>query len=186
MATNAQCKQLEALGRTLLETLGEDPDREGLQDTPRRFARYWQEFLHYDAGTVDTTFHTTTIDQMVVVSGIRVWSLCEHHLLPFWCDVAVGYITRVKVVGLSKIPRICQRHAHKLQLQERLVDDIANELIDITESPDIAVVAKGVHTCMAMRGIKSEGVMTSSVMRGRFKSNHQTRMEFFKLVELSS
>lgn len=186
MAINAQCKQLEALGRTLLETLGEDPDREGLQDTPQRFARYWQEFLHYDAGAVDTTFHTTTVDQMVVVSGIRVWSLCEHHLLPFWCDLAVGYITRVKVVGLSKIPRICQRHAHKLQLQERLVDDIANELIRITESPDVAVVAKGVHTCMAMRGVKSEGAMTTSIMRGRYKSNHQTRMEFFKLVEFSA
>jgi GTP cyclohydrolase I len=185
MAINAQFEQLEHLGRNLLEILGEDPDRAGLRETPQRFARYWQEFLDYDAGKTDTTFETVQVDQMVVVSKMRVWSLCEHHLLPFWCDISIGYITVAKVIGLSKLPRICQRHAHKLQLQERLIDEIANEVEAITQSPDVAVIAKGTHTCMAMRGVKSDGVMTSSVMRGRYKSNHHTRMEFLSLVQLS-
>ena len=105
-------KTLEQLATDLLTAIGENPDRPGLQDTPRRFAKYWQEFVNYDAGTIDTTFETVTVDQMVVVSGIRVWSLCEHHLLPFWCDLSVGYITRDRVIGLSKIPRICQKYAH--------------------------------------------------------------------------
>tara|TARA_B100000949_G_scaffold128601_2_gene113427 strand:- start:5049 stop:5603 length:555 start_codon:yes stop_codon:yes gene_type:complete len=176
-------KTLEQLATDLLTAIGENPDRPGLQDTPRRFAKYWQEFVNYDAGTIDTTFETVTVDQMVVVSGIRVWSLCEHHLLPFWCDLSVGYITRDRVIGLSKIPRICQKHAHRLQLQERLVDDIATEVSKITNSPSVTVVAKGVHTCMSMRGIKSDGVMVSSVMRGQFKDHHQTRMEFLELTK---
>lgn len=189
METNAQSKELEALGLRLLELLGEDPTRQGLQDTPRRFAKYWQEFLHYDAGTIDTTFDirkSVMVDQMIVVSSIRVWSLCEHHLLPFRCDISVGYITNTTVLGLSKIPRICHRHAHRLQLQERLIDDIATELVTLTGSPDVAVVGTGLHTCMAMRGIKSESSMTSSVMRGRFKENHHTRMEFLSLCSSST
>jgi len=183
MEINEQYEKLERLARDLISTIGEDIDRPGLQDTPRRFAKYWQEFINYDAGTIDTTFETVTVDQMVVVSGIRVWSLCEHHLLPFWCDVSVGYITKDRVIGLSKIPRICQKYSHRLQLQERLIDDIANEVSEITNSPSVTVVAKGVHTCMSMRGIKSDGVMVSSVMRGQFKKHHQTRMEFLKLCE---
>ena len=183
METDAQFNRLRMLCHELLTVIGEDPDRPGLQDTPKRFAKYWQEFIGYDPGTIDTTFDTVTVDQMVVVSGIRVWSLCEHHLLPFWCDIAVGYITRDRVIGLSKIPRICHRYAHRLQLQERLVDDIATELCRVTNSPDVGVVAKGVHTCMSMRGIKSDGVMVSSVMRGHFKDDHNTRMEFLELAK---
>ena len=183
MAIDAQFDKLERIARDLLSTIGEDIDRPGLRETPRRFAKHWQEFVRYDAGEIDTTFHTVTVDQMVAVSGIRVWSLCEHHLLPFWCDISVGYITKDRVIGLSKIPRICQKHAHRLQLQERLVDDIATEVSKITNSPSVTVIAKGVHTCMSMRGIKSDGVMVSSVMRGQFKDHHQTRMEFLELTK---
>jgi len=183
MAIDAQFDKLERIARDLLSTIGEDIDRPGLRKTPRRFAKYWQEFIDYDAGTIDTTFDTVTVDQMVVVSGIRAWSLCEHHLLPFSCDLSVGYITTDRVIGLSKIPRICQKYAHRLQLQERLVDDIATEVSEITNSPSVTVVAKGVHTCMCMRGIKSDGVMVSSVMRGKFKDHHQTRMEFLELTK---
>jgi GTP cyclohydrolase I len=186
METNEQYKKLCKLGEQLLLILDEDPRRDGLRDTPQRFAKHWQEFLNYDAGKIETTFESISVDQMVAVSKIRVWSLCEHHLLPFWCDLSVGYITKAKVLGLSKIPRICQRHAHRLQLQERLVDDIATDLSRLTESPDVAVVGVGLHTCMAMRGIKSDSFMTSSVMRGRFKSNHHTRMEFLSLCQTSS
>ena len=182
MDNDAQYDRLVQLGTDLLKTIGEDPDRAGLQETPQRFARYWQEFLSYDAGTVDTTFTSVVVDQMVVVSGIKVWSLCEHHLLPFWCDIAVGYITKERVIGLSKIPRICHRHAHRRQLQEQLIDHIAANLIEVCGSPSVAVIGKGVHTCMTMRGIKSDGVMTSSVMRGRFKESHDTRMEFLSLA----
>jgi GTP cyclohydrolase I len=183
METDERYKQLERLATDLLTVIGEDPNRAGLKDTPKRFAKYWQEFIEYDAGKIDTTFDTVTVDQMVAVSGIRVWSLCEHHLLPFWCDIAVGYITRDRVIGLSKIPRICHQQAHKLQLQERLVDDIATEISAITGSPSVCVIAKGVHTCMSMRGIKSDGVMVSSVMRGQFKDHHETRMEFLELAK---
>ena len=183
METGEQFNRLRSLGESLLETIGEDPTREGLKGTPERFARYWQEFMNYDAGVTDTTFQTVTVDQMVVVSGIRVWSLCEHHLLPFWCDISVGYITRERVIGLSKIPRVCHKHAHRLQLQERLIDDVASEISTIARSPSVAVVGKGVHTCMVMRGIKSDGVMVSSVMRGQFKEHHQTRMEFLELAK---
>ena len=183
MDNDAQYDRLVRLGTDLLTTIGEDPDRAGLQGTPQRFARYWQEFLAYDAGTVDTTFTSVVVDQMVVVSGIKVWSLCEHHLLPFSCDIAVGYITRDRVIGLSKIPRICQRHAHRLQLQEQLIDNIAEDLSAVCGSPDVAVIGKGVHTCMTMRGVKSDGVMISSVMRGRFKESHDTRIEFLSLAE---
>lgn len=186
MEINEQYDELCKLGKKLLVTLGEDSNRQGLKDTPQRFAKYWQEFLHYDAGKVETTFESVTVDQMVVVSGIRVWSLCEHHLLPFWCDMSVGYITRGKVLGLSKIPRICQRHAHRLQLQERLVHDVAQEIIALAETPDVAVIGKGLHTCMAMRGIKSDGLMTSSVMQGVFKSSHHTRLEFLSIVSSDS
>lgn len=183
MAINAQYKQLEQVAEQLLTIIGEDIERPGLQDTPRRFAKYWQEFIDYDAGAIDTTFESVVVDQMVVVSGIRIWSLCEHHLLPFWCDLSVGYITTDRVIGLSKIPRICHKYAHRLQLQERLVDDIATEISKITNSASVTVVAKGVHTCMSMRGIKSDGVMISSVVRGKFKENPQSRMEFLELIK---
>jgi|TARA_R110000824_G_scaffold381763_1_gene574656 GTP cyclohydrolase I len=182
METDAQYKKLVRVAQDLLTVIGEDPDRSGLKDTPKRFARYWQEFIGYDPGVINTTFETVTVDQMVVVSGIRVWSLCEHHLLPFWCDISVGYITNEKVIGLSKIPRICHQYAHRLQLQERLLDEIASELSVIANTQSVAVIGKGVHSCMSMRGIKSDGVMMSSVMRGQFKKNHETRMEFFQLL----
>src|SRR5579872_4051622 len=100
------------LGRELLVALGEDPNREGLQDTPRRWAAWWREFIEYKPGTTDTSFEATTANQMVVVSGIRVYSLCEHHLLPFWCDISVGYIVHERVLGLSKFARIAEQVAH--------------------------------------------------------------------------
>ena len=108
--------RLLELGRELLIAIGEDPDREGLQDTPRRWANWWREFIEYDAGTTDTSFNSVSTDQMVCVSGMRVFSLCEHHLLPMWCDVAIGYIPRDKVLGLSKFARIAHKFAHQLQV----------------------------------------------------------------------
>lgn len=175
--------KLLELGRELLLALGEDPDREGLLDTPRRWADAWREFIEYDPGTTDTCFDSVATDQMVCVSGMRVASLCEHHLLPFWCDVSIGYITGKKVLGLSKFARIAHQFAHRLQLQERLGQQIADEVSRITGTQDVAVVLKGQHLCMTSRGIRTPGTMTSSVMRGVFRAESETRMEFLRLIE---
>ena len=97
------------IGRELLIALGEDPNREGLKDTPRRWADWWQEFIDYDPGRTDTCFHSVSTDQMVVVSGMRVFSLCEHHLLPFWFDISICYMANDMVLGLSKFARIAHQ-----------------------------------------------------------------------------
>ncbi len=174
------------IGHDLLLALGENPEREGLAETPRRFADAWREFVEYRPGNTDTCFEHISTDQMVVVSGMRVWSLCEHHLLPFWCDISIGYIARDKVLGLSKFARIAHKCAHRLQLQERLVDQIAEEIAAITQTHDIAVLARGRHLCMEMRGIRTSGLMTSSVMLGVFRSKNEARMEFLQLVKEGS
>lgn len=175
-------QRLQALCRELLLLIGEDPDRPGLVDTPRRWANWWIEFMTYDPGRIETVFESTETDQMVVVSGIRVWSLCEHHLLPFWCDVAIGYIANGKVLGLSKFARIAHHYAHRLQLQEQLVQQIADQVSDVTGCSDVAVLASGRHLCMEMRGVKTPGLMTSSVMRGAFREQPAARQEFFMLA----
>ena len=175
--------RLLALGRELLLAIGEDPDREGLRETPRRWADAWREFIEYDPGTTETTFSSVAADQMVCVSGIWIASLCEHHLLPFWCDVSIGYIPNEKVLGLSKFARIAHQFAHRLQLQERLGEQIADEISRITGTQNVAVVLKGEHYCMAARGIRSPARMTSSVMRGVFRTESQIRMEFLRLIE---
>lgn len=174
--------RLLELGRELLLAIGEDPDREGLLETPRRWADSWREFIEYDPGTTDTVFATSSADQMVTVSGMRVSSLCEHHLLPFWCDVAIGYIADGKVLGLSKFARIAHQFAHQLQLQERLGQQIADEVSRITGTENVAVVLKGEHLCMTTRGIRTPGTMSSSVMRGVFRDEYETRMEFLRLI----
>ena len=174
--------KLQLLGRALLLAIGENPDREGLQDTPKRFAKWWAEFIDYDPGETNRTFEAVTTDQMVVISGVKVWSLCEHHLLPFWADVSIGYIATDKVLGLSKFARIAHKFAHKLQIQERLTHEIADEVSKITQSENVAVVTTGEHLCMTMRGIKTGGLMTSSTMRGVFMAEPSARQEFLTLV----
>jgi len=176
--------KVERLYRDLLKTIGEDPQREGLIETPRRAAAAWLEFMRYKETNADSTFEVVEADQMVVVQDIRVWSLCEHHLLPFWCDLSIGVLTGSKVLGLSKFARIAHKHAHKLQIQERLVADIATDISAVTGTPDVAVFAKGVHTCAAMRGIKTPLTMKTSVMRGAFRTDLSTRAEFLKVVSL--
>jgi GTP cyclohydrolase I len=141
----------------------------------------WHEFIDYDPGKLDTCFETTKADQLVVVSGMRVWSFCEHHLLPFWCDVSCGYTTDQNIIGLSKFARIAHKHAHSLQVQERLVEQMADDIQAMTKSENVGVVARGVHTCMVMRGIRTEGTMTSSAMRGAFRHNASMREEFLSL-----
>jgi GTP cyclohydrolase I len=174
-------KHLEALCRELLVTIGEDPDREGLEGTPRRFARWWSEFIEYDDRNAATSFQTVQADQLGVVRGMRVWSICEHHLLPFSCAVSIGYITTDRVLGLSKFARIAHQAAHRLQLQERLAEQIADAIAVASGSPNVAVVASGIHMCMASRGIRSDGEMVTSVVRGSFREDASQRAEFMRL-----
>lgn len=175
-------ERVKWLGRELLIALGENPDRPGLRDTPRRWASSWREFLEYDPGKTDTCFAAASTDQMVCVSGIRVWSVCEHHMLPFWADVSIGYITHDVVLGLSKFARIAHGCAHRLQLQEQLGKQIADEVSRLTGTDDVAVVLSGEHLCMVSRGIRSPGLMHSSVMRGGFREKPEARQEFLTMI----
>jgi GTP cyclohydrolase I len=175
--------RLLELGRELLIALGEDPEREGLQGTPQRWANWWREFIEYDPGKTDTTFNSVSTDQVVCVSGMRVFSLCEHHLLPMWCDVAIGYVPDGKVLGLSKFARIAHQYAHRLQVQERLGHQIADEVSRVTGSKHVAVLIKGEHLCMTSRGIRTPAVMTSSVMRGCFRTDANLRAEFMQMIQ---
>lgn len=174
--------RVKSLTAELLKALGEDPTREGLVETPRRIADFWREFIEYDTGKIDTTFDAVKHNQMVAVTGMRVWSMCEHHMLPFWCDVSIAYIAEDKVLGLSKFARIAHKHAHKLTLQEQLVSDIANDLKDILGTENIAVMAKGEHLCMTMRGIKTPHRMISTALSGKFHQTEQ-RMEFLRIID---
>ena len=170
------------IGRRLLKEIGEDPERDGLRDTPARFARWWREFTDYDPGTISTLFETSSTSQMVTVSDIEVWSLCEHHLLPFRCSVTISYRPTASLLGLSKFARIAHHHAHRLQVQERLVNDIAQDIATTTGSPDVAVIARGEHLCMTMRGIKTSANMTSTAYLGAYDTDPAIRAELHALT----
>ncbi|MFE4667814.1 GTP cyclohydrolase I [Streptomyces sp. NPDC056716] len=173
---------LVGLARQLLKEIGEDPDRDGLRDTPTRFARWWREFIDYEPGSVGTLFESTGSRQWVIVSDIQVWSLCEHHLLPFNCSVTIAYRPDDKLLGLSKFARIAHRHAHKLQVQERLVAEIADDITELSGAQDVAVIARGEHLCMTMRGIKAAAQMTSTAYRGALGEDAGLRAEMFSLL----
>lgn len=176
--------RVAGLVRDLLEAIGYDPDDPGIKETPRRVADWWREFLEYDPGKVGTVFEAATSNGMVAVTGMKVWSLCEHHLLPFWCDVAVAYVPNGSVLGLSKFGRIAHGHAHGLQLQERLVAGIADDVVRLTGSPDVAVLGRGEHLCMTMRGIGTPHRMISTAYRGSFDTDPIQRGEFLRVAGL--
>jgi len=164
--------------RDLLVAIGEDPNRDGLVNTPERVARFWREFIEYNPGTIDTTFESDSNGQVVTVSNMRVWSLCEHHLLPFWCDVTIAYIAGDRIPGLSKFARAAHLVAHKLQIQEGMTRELADLLETMTGSNDVAVNVRGEHTCMIMRGIRTSGKMMTRNLRGRFDRDALLRSEF--------
>ena len=168
----------------LLTAIGEDPMREGLRETPDRFARMWAEFIEFDPGKTETTFeqHQSAAGQMVCVTGMRVYSMCEHHLLPFACDVAVAYVPAGKIMGLSKFARIAKQFARRLQNQERLVAQIAEEVRRISGSADVAVMASGPHLCMMMRGAEMPSTMHSTAFSGVFDTDSPQRAEFVALA----
>lgn len=153
-----------------------------MEKTPARYAKWWDEFINYHPGNTATTFPVEHVDQMVVVSGIDTWSLCAHHLLPFSARVSIGYIADTHVLGLSKFARIAHEHAHKPTSQEQLVADIADGISKVTGTKDVAVIASGHHLCMAMRGVKTPAMMTTSVARGAFRNQPETRAEWLGLL----
>jgi GTP cyclohydrolase I len=172
------------LVRELLIALGEDPHREGLLNTPARVAAWWRDFLSPDASAMATCFtETHASDQLVVVGGLNVWSLCEHHMLPVKLDVYVGYLADGTVLGLSKFGRIAQRYAGRLQMQERFTRQLADEVGEAIGSEDVAVTVHGVHLCMSMRGVRMETARTSTVQAGgRFKTDLLLSQQFLALT----
>jgi len=169
----------------LLYYLGEDPEREGLEETPARVARFWREFIEYDPGNLDATFESVSeADQMVVVRKISFYSMCEHHLLPIIGTAAVAYIPSERVLGLSKIPRVVAKHASRLQLQERIANGVANELVDLAGTKNVAVYLEADHLCTQMRGIRSPcAQMVTTVMLGDFRDEPETRAEFLSMIK---
>lgn len=175
------------LVRQMLIELGEDPEREGLLKTPERVAKSY-EFLtrgyHQDLEkVVNGALFKAESDDMVIVRDIEFFSLCEHHMLPFFGKCHVGYIPREKIIGVSKIARIVDVFARRLQVQERMTNQIAQALMNILDAEGVGVVVEGQHLCMQMRGVeKQHSVMTSSSMRGSFRRSLATRNEFTRLI----
>ncbi len=187
---SAGTKELEENVRTLLRLIGEDPAREGLRQTPRRVAQS-MEFLTAGyrkdiTSELNGAIFTEKYDEMVIVKDIDYFSMCEHHLLPFYGKAHVAYIPKGKIVGLSKIPRIVEVFSRRLQVQERLTQQIAETLYNLLEPDGVAVVIEGRHLCMMMRGVeKQNSVATTSAMLGSFRDDERTRNEFLKLINTS-
>ncbi|HEX5807929.1 MAG TPA: GTP cyclohydrolase I FolE [Anaerolineales bacterium] len=171
----------------LIRAIGEDPDREGLQNTPDRVARMYAELLSGYSMDPDKIINgalfNINYDEMVLVRDIEFYSLCEHHMLPFLGRAHVAYLPKGKVIGLSKIPRIVEMYARRLQVQERMTRQIADLLQHMLEPQGVAVVVEGMHLCSMMRGVKKHGArMTTSAMHGAFRANLATRQEFLENI----
>lgn len=180
--------------RRLIEYAGEDPNREGLLETPKRFEKawkFWTSGYGKDPKDIAKAFEnpnsgedgTPEIDQLIVVPKIDYYSMCEHHLAPFYGQVHIGYLPNKKVLGLSKFARITDIFARRLQIQERLTQEIANAIMEIVDPLGVAVVVKGIHLCMRSRGVeKQNSEMVTSVMLGKFRQEADLRSEFLSLI----
>jgi GTP cyclohydrolase I len=179
--------RMHALVEQMLSELGEDPSRQGLRATPKRVARAFRELTDgYGQSASDVVAGAVfdqDYDEMVLVKDIPFYSLCEHHMLPFFGSCHVGYLPKGKVVGLSKIPRLVGMFAHRLQLQERMTTEIAEALNDELAPRGVGVVVEARHLCMEMRGVqKTGGQLITSCMLGTFRKDARTRAEFLDLV----
>ena len=179
---------IEPLVRELLPLLGEDPEREGLVRTPERVARALEYLTRgYDMDLeelLNDAFFNEECNEMVLVKNIEFYSMCEHHMLPFYGKVHVAYLPKGKIIGLSKIPRLVDMFARRLQVQERLTNQIASTLKEVLDPYGVAVVVEGKHLCMMMRGVeKQNSYVTSSAMLGSFKTSRETRLEFLELLQ---
>jgi GTP cyclohydrolase I len=182
-----QPEDLQAV-RRLLALIGEDPDREGLRETPKRFLKAWQEYTRgYQEKPEDIlkAFEdgAQSVDELVIVRDVPVYSLCEHHLAPFFGRAYVGYVPDKRILGLSKISRLVEVFGRRLQVQERLTNQIADALNANLQPLGVAVVLECRHMCMESRGIRHVGVSTvTSALRGTIKTNADTRREFLALI----
>ena len=177
------------LTNKLLEEIGEDPKREGLIKTPLRVAKAWNFFSNGYKQNLDDIINNAIFDEdskdMVVVRDVEFFSLCEHHLLPFFGKAHVAYIPDGKVIGLSKIPRIIDMFSRRLQVQERLTRQISETVKDVLEPVGVAVIMEGQHMCMQMRGVeKQSSLATTSSMLGKFRESDRTRAEFLSIIGL--
>ena len=180
---------MNELIRRLLIELGEDPDREGLARTPARVEKALKFLTSGYGANIDEVLNdalfTVDYSEMVIVKDIDFYSLCEHHLLPFFGKCHVAYIPRKRVIGLSKIPRLVDVFARRLQIQERMTNQIAETIREKIDPLGVAVVCEGTHLCMSMRGVeKQNSFAITSAMLGAFRDNARTRMEFLELVKV--
>ena len=182
-------KKIAELTAILLKEIGEDPRREGLINTPLRVSKAWSFFSDGYKQDLDSIINNAIFNEdskdMVVVRDIEFFSLCEHHLLPFFGKAHVAYIPSGKVIGLSKIPRIIDMFARRLQVQERLTRQIAETVKDVLDPVGVAVIMEGQHMCMQMRGVeKQNSLATTSSMLGKFRESDRTRSEFLSIIGL--
>ncbi len=185
--TTSTDPKLEYIYTQMLETLGEDPTREGILKTPQRAAKALQfltQGYHQNVEeVVNDAIFNEEYDEMVIVKDIECYSLCEHHLLPFFGKCHVGYIPRKKIIGLSKIPRIVDMFARRLQVQERLTKQIAEALQEVLTPAGVAVVIEAQHLCMMVRGVQKQHSQTmTNVMLGEFRDKNSTRTEFMRCI----
>ena len=178
--------RIEKLIRTLIEEIGEDPAREGLRDTPRRVAfSYEKLFGGYGKDPMDlvTEFEGENYDEMIICKHIDFYSTCEHHMLPFFGKAHVGYLPDKKIIGISKLPRIVETFARRLQNQERLTMQIASTIDNLLNPKGVGVVMEAQHLCMMCRGVeKQNAVMTTSSFTKAFRTSEKTRSEFLRLI----
>jgi GTP cyclohydrolase IA len=185
-APEVDLPRIEKAVREILLAVGEDPDREGLKETPARVARMYRELfrgLHTDPSIHLKKFFTEKYDEMVLVKDIAFNSMCEHHMLPFIGKAHIGYVPNGKVVGLSKLARVVEEVSHRPQVQERMTEQIADLLISELEVKGVAVVIEASHSCMSIRGIRKPGsICVTSAMKGLFRSNLSSRAEVMQLI----
>ncbi len=182
-------KKLQEITKLLLIEIGEDPTREGLINTPERVAKAWDFFSQGYRANVEEIVNGAIFEEdcseMVVVRDIEFFSMCEHHMIPFFGRCHVGYLSNKKIIGLSKIPRIVDAFSQRLQVQERLTSQIAETLMDILDPIGVGVVMEGRHLCMQMRGVeKQNSFATTSAMLGQFRDSAETRSEFLSIIRM--
>ena len=180
-------EKISEITTNLIESIGEDKNREGLLKTPLRSAKAWDFFTQGYTANIDNIINNAIFDEdcndMVVVRDIEFFSMCEHHMVPFFGRAHVGYIPSGKVIGLSKIPRIVDMFSRRLQVQERLTHQVADTIQDSLQPTGVAVVMEGRHLCMQMRGVeKQNSLATTSSMLGKFRESDRTRSEFLAII----
>lgn len=179
-------EKIQKLALELIKEIGEDPNREGLKETPRRFAKSFEKLFggySKDPGTILTEFDGEDYDEMIICKDIDFYSTCEHHMQAFFGKISIGYIPDKKIIGISKLPRIVEIFSRRLQNQERLTMQICNTLHELLKPKGVGVVIEAKHLCMMSRGVEKQNtLMSTSSYKGLFKNNAKTRSEFLKLI----